>query len=38
MINKNMLYLKAKKNEKQVNIDDKLRVLEQQSKNNDTML
>lgn len=33
-----MLYLKSKKNEKNINVDDKVRVLEQQIKNNDTMI
>lgn len=33
-----MLYLKSKKNEKAVNVDSKIRVLEEQSKNNETML
>lgn len=38
LINKNMLYLKSKRNEKSVNVDSKIRVLEEQSKNNETML
>ena len=38
LINKNMLYLKSKKTEKSVNVDTKLRILEEQSKNNETMI
>lgn len=38
LINKNMLYLKAKKNQKTVTVEDKLRVYEQQKKNNETMI
>lgn len=33
-----MLYLKSKKTEKSVNVDTKLRILEEQSKNNETMI
>lgn len=33
-----MLYLKSKKNEKSVNLDDKARVLQEQCKNNETMI
>ena len=38
LINKNMLLLKAKKNEKSTTIADKIRVLEEQKKNNETMI
>lgn len=38
LINRNMLYLKAKKNEKPKNQDNKYRVLEEQYKNNETMI
>ena len=38
LINKNMLLLKAKKNEKSSSIADKIRVLEEQKKNNETMI
>ena len=38
LLNKNMLYLKAKKNQKTVSVEDRLRVYEEQKKNNETMI
>ena len=38
LINRNMLHLKTKKNEKVVTVEDRLRVYEEQKKNNETMI
>ena len=38
LINRNLLHLKGKKNEKEVTVEGRLRVLEEEKKNNETMI